>query len=143
MKKLLGWSILVVSILFLSSCATTQVSYEQSIFGFDRGGEVNIVLSRAVPQLTIVVNDKIVLDARTFGTRRVDIKGLPRGEHSIKMFANSWQLKENFRYEGTVEVRAGRSQPVMVEVPQYSTMYWVYVIGLAVVSALPSVVVVY
>jgi len=135
--------LLVAATALLVSCASTEVQYEKSFLGLDKGGELNILLSRAIPQLTIIVDDKIVMDARIFGTRRVDIKNVPKGEHSVKMFANSWQLKENFKYEGTLTVKTGKDIPVMIDVPQYSTMYWIYVIGIAVVSALPTVVVYY
>lgn len=143
MKKLMLSFGLILCLLLVLSCATTRVVYEESFLGIDKGGEVNILLSRAVPQLTIIMDDKILLDARGFGTRRVDIKNVPKGEHSIKMFANSWQLKENFKYEGVTTVKTGKDFPIMIDVPQYSTMYWIYIIGIAIVSALPSVVVSY
>lgn len=143
MKKRIVIFMSVVFAILLCSCATTQVEYESSFLGIEKGGEINILLSRSVPQLTIIIDDQIMIDARWFNTRRVNIKNVPKGEHSIKMFANSWQLKENFKYEDSISVTNGKDIPIMVDVPQYSTMYWIYVVGITIVSALPSIIIYY
>lgn len=132
----------ILSLLVLGGCATTQVEFENSIWSMG-DGEINILLSRAVPQLTVLVDDRIVLDARGFNTRRVDIRNVPSGSHRVKLFANSWQLENDLYYEEEVRVGRGERLPIMVSVPRYSTLYWVYIIGVAIVSALPSVVVYY
>jgi hypothetical protein len=142
-KKDRAMWIVLFAVLALTSCATTQVEYERNFWGSDNEGEINILLARSVPQLTVIVDDRIVLDARGWNTRRVDIKNLPSGSHTVKMFANSWQLEEDFQYEEKVTLGRGEKIPLMVNVPRYSTMYWIYVIGVAVISALPSVVVYY
>lgn len=133
----------VLALLVLGGCATTEVAYEDNFFGLESKGEINILLSRSVPQLTVLVDDRIVLDARGWNTRRVDVKNVPGGMHRIKMFANSWQLEENFYYEENIALDRGEHLPLTVAVPRYSTMYWIYVIGIAIVSALPSVIVYY
>lgn len=141
--KFTAMGIVLFSILALAGCATMQVEYESNFWGSDNRGEINILLARSVPQLTVLVDDRIVLDARGWNTRRVDIRNIPTGTHRVKMFANSWQLKEDFHYEDTVVLGRGDRVPLMVSVPQYSTAYWIYVIGIAVISALPSVIVYY
>jgi hypothetical protein len=144
MKRIgLGLALCITLLTLATSCATTSVEYEEGFSLFKSGSEVNILLARAVPQLTVLIDDKIVVDSRVWGTRRVDIQSIPEGQHTIKMFANSWQLKENFSYEEKFDLRKNAKKPIMVQVPQYSTMYWIYVIGIAIVSALPSVVVYY
>ncbi len=100
-------------------------------------------MNRAIPQLTVVMDNKILLDSRGSNTRRVNIKNIPYGEHTIEVFANSWQLKENFHYSGIKNIDSEYETPLTLQVPAYSTLYWIYVIGVAIVSALPSVVVYY
>lgn len=140
-RWMLGLALL--SLLALGGCATTQVEYENNFWGSGGDGEINILLSRSVPQLTVIIDDRIVLDARGWNTRRVDILNVPSGPHRVKLFANSWQLEENFHYEDKVVLGRGERLPLMIGVPQYSAMYWIYVIGLAIISALPTVVVHY
>lgn len=135
-------AIVILALLVLGGCATTQVQYETTIWNM-ADGEINILLSRAVPQLTVVVDDRVLVDARGVNTRRVDIRNLPSGPHRVKLFANSWQLENDLYYEEEVRVGRGEKRPIMVSVPRYSTLYWVYIIGVAIVSALPSVVVYY
>ena len=132
----------IVSLLILGGCATTQVDYQEDFWGAN-DGEINILLSRSVPQLTVLVDDRIVLDARGFNTRRVDIRNLPSGPHRVKLFANSWQLENDLYHEEEIMLGRGERMPIMVNVPRYSTLYWVYIIGVALVSTLPSVVVYY
>lgn len=129
-------------LLLLTACTTTDVQYKDNFLGLATTGEATIILSRAVPQLTLLVDDKILIDARWMGTRRVNISNLPLGTHTIQMFANSWQLEENFSYTGTITVKRANT-PIMLEVPQYSPMYWIYTISMVILSALPSVAVSY
>jgi len=145
MKTAKSWLIPIafLSLLVLGGCATTQVEYESNFWGSNDKGEINILLSRSLPQLTVLVDDRIILDARSWHTRRVDIRNVPIGPHRVKMFANSWQLEENFYYEETVMLGAGGRLPIAVGVPQYSALYWIYIIGLAIISALPTVVIYY
>jgi len=141
-KPCLG-ALALLSLLVLGGCATTEVAYEDNFFGLESKGEIDILLSRAVPQLTVLVDDRLVLDARGWNTRRVDVRNVPAGTHRVKMFANSWQLEENLYFEETVVLDRGEKLPLVVSVPSYSTMYWIYVIGIAIISALPSVIVYY
>jgi hypothetical protein len=143
MKRTIFVSIIALGLLL--GCATVDRSYEEeNIFeAFSRKGEVTVLLNRAIPGLTVVMDNKILLDSRGSSTRRVNIKNIPYGEHTIGVFADSWQLKENFNYSGKIEVDSEYEEPVMLQVPPYSALYWIYVIGVAVVSALPSVVVYY
>ncbi len=136
-------ALVLLAVLALGGCATTEVEYESNFWGLDDRGEINILLSRSVPKLTVLIDDRIVLDGRGWNTRRVDVRNVPDGPHHVKMFADSWQLQENFYYEETVELGRGEILPIMANVPQYSTAYWIYVIGIAIVSALPSVIVYY
>ena len=137
------FALALLALLVLGGCATTEVAYEDNFFGLESKGEIDILLSRAVPQLTVLVDDRLVLDARGWNTRRVDVRNVPAGTHQVKMFANSWQLEENLYFEETVVLGRGEKLPLLISVPNYSTMYWIYVIGIAIVSALPSVIVYY
>ncbi len=66
----------LLSLLVLGGCATTEVAYEDNFFGLESKGEIDILLSRAVPQLTVLVDDRLVLDARGWNTRRVDVRNV-------------------------------------------------------------------
>lgn len=128
---------------FLAGCATIDVEYEGDYFDFGGKGDISLIMSRSVPRLTVLVDNRIVLDGRHADTRRVDILGVPEGSHRIVMFADSWKLKENFHFETDVRVRRGETEVVTALVPQYSPMYWIYIIGMAIASSLPPVVVRY
>ncbi len=131
-----------LAILLLAGCATAQADYGNGIWNMG-DGEINILLSRSVPQLTVLVDDRILLDARGPNTRRVDIRNVPAGSHRVKLFANSWQLEHELYHEEEVRLGRGEKLPLLVSVPRYSTLYWIYIIGVAIVSALPTVVVYY
>ena len=132
--------VLCVSI-FTAGCVTNQQYPNGPRRRTD--GNINILLSRVSPQVSVVVDNKIVLDSRWLGTRRVNVLGVPPGEHLVHVFANSWQLAGPLNEEHTINVPEQGSVPVVIQVPQYSVLYWVYVIALGVVSALPTVLVYY
>ena len=127
-----------VSVL-VAGCATTTVQYKKEPKPQD--GSINILLSRAAPKLSVVMDDDILVDARVWGTRRVNVENIPPGKHQVKVFASSWHLSEPVNYSESVEVPEGGEVPVIMQVPPYSTMYWVYVIAVGVVSAIPVIIV--
>lgn len=137
-------ALVAISAFFLlTACTTVDVEFREDFFSLESTGDVSILLSRAVPRLTVLVDNRVVLDGRLADTRRVDILNVPEGSHEIRMFADSWKLKENFHYETDVRIRRNETTFVTAIVPQFSTMYWIYIIGMAVASSLPTVVVHY
>ena len=140
MKKIVV--LFVALIIILASCTTARISYTQESDIKSETAKVTVLLSRAVPQLSVIMNDKILLDSRGFSTKKVIISDVPIGENKIKMIANSWQLRENFTYRDSIMVKSNSENPLTREVPQYSTMYWVYVVGIGVASVLPSIIVI-
>ncbi len=59
------------------------------------------------------------------------------------MFANTWQLEGPIDHSETVSISDGAAVPMILQVPKYSTMYWIYLTGVVgvstVVSALPAI----
>lgn len=93
--------------------------------------------------MTVVIDDRILVDARPFWTRRVDIIGVPPGQHRLRVLANSWQLKKEIDFDTEIRLEENDSRIAMVSVPPYSAGYWAYIVALAVGSALPVVIVSY
>ncbi len=135
-------AVVVVAAVFLSGCATTSVAYEEGA-RLRHTGNLSVLLSKAAPQVSVIIDDRILVDARCLQTRRVDVEGIPVGPHRIKVFANSWQLSGPVDYSAPIDINEGGTLPIVIQVPAYSTLYWVYVIAIAVVSVLPTIVVVY
>ena len=137
----------VMVAVFLYGCATTSVMYNGGTYNeaviLPNTGTASILLSSAAPQVSVVIDDRILLDARYLQTRRVDVRNIPLGTHTIKVFANSWQLSGPIDYSGTLDVSGSGASPIIIQVPPYSTLYWVYIIACAVVAFLPAVVVYY
>ncbi len=134
-------AIVMSALLLFGSCATTTVPYDGRLRA-EPSGNINILMSRAAPQVSVVVDDRILVDARVWGTRRVDIENVPPGEHRVRVFANSWQLSGPIDFSDTVDVSERGNVPVVIQVSPYSTLYWIYLIGVGIVSALPTIVVV-
>lgn len=139
MRRFSAAATIVFFLLSTIGCGTVDRYYPNGE-GAPVAGDINILLTRAAPGVSVVIDNKIALDSRYFGTRRVNIIGAPAGEHELEIFASSWQLSEPLNVTETVEVTRGTDSPVVVQVPQYSTLYWVYVIAIGVASALPVVI---
>ena len=132
----LRWLASLMSIAILSAgCATTSVPFRED--APPRSETINILLSRASPQVSVIVDDRILVDARYWGTRRVNIENVPPGEYQVRVFANNWQLSGPIDYSETIEVLEGENIPIILQVPPYSTMYWIYIIGIGVASSIP------
>lgn len=128
-----------VCLIAFSACTTT--AYFTSGSAAEPTGSLSILLSSAAPQVSVLVDDRILVDARIFATRRVDVLRVPAGTHSVRVFANSWQLSAPIDFSETIDIGSNKNVPVVIQVPPYSTLYWVYVIAIGVASMIPVVVV--
>ena len=132
-------ALILCSALFLNACATIKKPYGK--MGKEKySGIIQILLSRSTPELSVVIDDIILVDARRWGTRRVDVLRVPPGEHEIKVFASSWMLSKPFNYSKTIEVLEDGSTPVIIQVPPYSKLYWTYIIITLVVTSAASII---
>ena len=139
MRKISVLATIIIFLVGIIGCATVDTYYPNRE-GKPVAGAINVLLTRAAPGVSVIIDNKIALDSRYFGTRRVNIIGVPAGEHEIEVFASSWQLKEPLNVVETIEVTTGADSPIIVQVSPYSTMYWVYVIAVGIVSALPALI---
>lgn len=133
-------AVLCLSII-LSGCATIGRDYPSN--SGPQSGGIAILLSRATPQVSVIIDGKLLLDNRSWATRRVNVANVPSGPHNVRVFASSWQLSDPLNFQETVAVQSAGDTPVVVPVPNYSALYWIYYIAIVVVSALPTVYVVY
>ena len=103
--------LLVIVALLSVSCATTDVVFSSK--GGTRTGTINVLLSRPAQNLSVLVDGKILVDARWVATRRVNVLNVPAGQHEVKIFANSWALSEQINQTDTVSIDKGDAQIII------------------------------
>lgn len=128
-----------LAVVVLACCATT-VPYSKDAEALQTG-TVTILLSSTAPRLSVVLDGRVLVDKRLYETQRVDVVGVPAGQHTIRVFTENWQLSRTINYEATVEVKPGDTNSIPIEVPPRSQLYWVFSVGLIVLEVVPVIVV--
>ncbi len=133
MKNLL----ILLSIVLLSSCAQTiTVNYSM-----EPENNSTLVLQpvKAVNGTYVTINDQMIVNKKY--VKKVIIKKLPEGEHTVNMSSESWYYKTPMDYKETVTVKNGQETTKLVTVPPYSNGYWAYVILMPLVGVGASILI--
>lgn len=127
MKKLFFLSI-VTLILFTSCAKHIYVSYQT-----ETANTSSIVLkpSKATEKTNVTINDNLIVDRKN--VKDVTIKNVPEGTHVVNFTSESGWYKEKLNAQMEIKTKGdGKTITKLVEVPPYSTGYWIYITALAI-----------
>lgn len=134
MKKISLFALALGLLLFTSCAKHIYVDYQNEA---TNTGTLVIKPSKPTQRTFVTINDSLVVD-RKFA-KSVSLKNVPEGAHVINYTSeNSW-YKDKLNAEIVVKLDKGREITKLVEVPPYSTGYWIYVTGSAIVGALIAI----
>jgi len=127
---------LIGGLLILSSCSKDiHVNYQTESANT---GKVVLKPSRPTTSTYVTIDDNLIVDKKK--VKSVTINNVPDGDYNIRYTSdNSW-YKNKMDVHIRVEMENGKEMTKLVEVPPYSTGYWVYMSGMIVFSASLSLV---
>jgi hypothetical protein len=122
--------------LSLSSCMKhVTVTYQA-----ESANTGTIVLKPNKPTAStyVTMNDNLIVDKK--GVKSITIKNVPNGDYAVHYTSENMWYKDKLDAQIPVKMEAGRNITKLVEVPPYSTGYWIYTIGLPLVLiAIPAI----
>lgn len=107
-------------LLFTSCAQDLMVTYQSES---TNTGKVVLKPSNSTDRTMVTINDHLVVD-RKF-VKSVTILNVPNGEHVIHYTADNSIYKTPLKAEFPIKMENGKSMTKLVEVPPYSTGYWV------------------
>ena len=120
--------ILFVGLLFSSCSQRLYVDYQQDS---TNTGKVILKPSKPTAGTSVTINDRLIVDNKS--VKSVTINNIPIGKYSIAyMTPESMLYKEKLDAQISVEMDSSREITKFVEVPPYSTGFWLYAIGMPV-----------
>lgn len=123
--------ILVLVVLLSASCSKhIYVSYQT-----ETANTSSIVLkpSKQTAKTNVTINDNLIVERKN--VKDITIKNVPEGIHTINYTSESGSYKE--KLNAHIQVKSnGDAKTItkLVEVPPYSTGYWIYTSASALVS---------
>ncbi len=114
--------ILIVLLTLLTSCSKhIYVNYQVNS---ENTGEVKLKPTRYTNSTLVTIDDNLIVDRKN--VKSVTIKNIPEGSHNIKYSAADHWYKSSLDVEIKADVKKGKKITKIVEVPPYSTGYWIY-----------------
>ena len=126
--KNLNLPIILFFVMLLNSCAKNiYITYQAE------GANTGIVIlkpAKPTSRTFVTINDNLLIDKKSI--KSVTVKNVPAGEYSIHYSSdNSW-YKDKMDVQINTEIEPGKEVTKIIEVPPYSTGYWIYISGLAI-----------
>ena len=113
--------LLLLAVLFSSCARNLQVLYLPNQ-GYT--GEIQIKPIKPTAKTYITVNDQLVIDNKP--VKSVLITDVPEGIHQVEYKSESSIYKEKVSNEFDLQVFQGQRSTEIIEIPPYSTGYWIY-----------------
>jgi len=123
MKNLL----FILSVFILSSCAKDYVTNVGT-----GNGSIMMKPTKPTGGTYVTVDDELVIDNKN--VKSVKITGLEDGETKVIYKSESSSYKVPLNYEKTITIENGSDKTEIVDVPPYSTGYWIYTLGSPIVT---------
>lgn len=123
--------ILITAFLIFSSCAKDiYVDYQA-----ENANTGKVVLKPSTPteRTLVTVNDKLLVDRKS--AKSVTINNIPDGDFNIHYTADNREYKDKLDVQIPIKMENGKEITKLVEVPAYSTGYWIYLSVLAAITA--------
>ena len=118
-------SFLAAAFLFFTSCAKDlTVTYQMESANT---GKVVLKPSTSTDRTMVTINDQLVVDGKF--VKSVTILNVPNGDHVIHYMADNSFYKTPLKADFPIKMENGKSMTKLVEVPPYSTGYWVLTTG--------------
>ncbi len=120
--------ILISGLLIFSSCSKhIYVNYQTESANT---GKVVLKPSKPTERTFVTINDNLIVDKKN--VKSVTINNVPDGDFNIHYTSdNSW-YKDKLDVQIPLKMENGKEMTKLVEVPPYSTGYWIYMGGMAV-----------
>jgi uncharacterized protein YcfL len=120
--------ILISGLLIFSSCSKhIYVNYQTESANT---GKVVLKPSKPTERTFVTINDNLIVDKKN--VKSVTINNVPDGNFNIHYTSdNSW-YKDKLDVQIPLKMENGKEMTKLVEVPPYSTGYWIYMGGMAV-----------
>jgi uncharacterized protein YcfL len=120
--------ILISGLLIFSSCSKhIYVNYQTESANT---GKVVLKPSKPTVRTFVTINDNLIVDKKN--VKSVTINNVPDGDFNIHYTSdNSW-YKDKLDVQIPLKMENGKEMTKLVEVPPYSTGYWIYMGGMAV-----------
>jgi len=131
MKKI-GFLALTFGLLFFTSCAKhIYVDYQNETANT---GKVVIKPSKPTQRTYVTINDSLVVDKKF--VKSVTINNVPNGNFVVNYTSENGWYKEKLNAEIPLIMESGREITKLIEVPPYSTGYWIYLTASAILPTL-------
>ena len=113
-----------VALLFTSCAKNIYVNYQTDSANT---GKVVLKPNKATSSTFVTINDNLIVDKKN--VKSVIINNVPSGDYNIHYTSdNSW-YKDKLDVQIPVKMENGKDITKLVEVPPYSTGYWIYTSG--------------
>ncbi len=131
MKKI-GFLALTFGLLFFTSCAKhIYVDYQNETANT---GKVVIKPSKPTQRTYMTINDSLVVNKKF--VKSVTLKNVPVGAYVVNYTSENVWYKDKLNAEIPLTMESEREITKLVEVPPYSTGYWIYVTATAILPTL-------
>jgi len=134
-KSIFNLLALILCVTLFSSCAKNVVIPFQA--NGTNTGSVKIKPSIPIKAASVTVDGNLIWDKKS-RIKSLTITNMPNGNHDINVVSASWYYKEALNHKETVNLGNGENRAILVSVPPYSTGYYLYMTGVIIVCALPS-----
>jgi hypothetical protein len=119
----------------LTGCASNVYIKYSGLSETQEYGSVVVKLSEPMQKVNVTLDDNIVVEDKH--TKRVQIDQVPVGKRSVNVIAEGSNRKEALNKTLDVVVEPNQTKMLLLDVPSYSTGYYVYLAVAAVVAAVP------
>ncbi len=120
--------IFLSAILVFSSCSKhIYINYQSESANT---GKIVLKPNQPTGRTFVTINDNLVVDKKN--VKSVTIKNVPNGVYNIHYTSDNTWYKEKLDVQIPVKIESEKEITKLVEVPPYSTGYWIYVSGIAV-----------
>lgn len=125
---------IAIALIGFTSCSKhLYVSYQAES---SNTGQIVLKPSKPTSRTFVTVNDNLMVDKKN--VKSVTISNVPEGEFEVHYTSDNGWYKNKLDQKIPIEMKDGKQITKLIEVPPYSTGYWVYVTGMAI---LPWVVI--
>ena len=120
--------VLISGLLVFSSCSKNiYVNYQTESANT---GKVVLKPTKPTENTFVTINDNLIVDKKN--VKSVTINNVPDGDFSIHYTSDNSFYKDKLDTQITLKMENGKEITKLVEVPPYSTGYWIYMGGMAI-----------
>jgi len=114
---------LLLFVLLLGSCAQSihiNYSYDTST----PSGSLVVIPDKPLDKVYFTMDKKLLVEKKN--VKRIQVDGIPQGEHLIQMTSDAWYYSTALDYQSAVQIADGQTTTELVDTPPYSSGYYAY-----------------